>query len=434
MVRAFRSRLHNSLSARRIASNIGWLFSDKVYSTVISFVVSIFVARYLGASDFGLFNYALAFVALFRVVSHLGLEEILVRDLVRYPEHQQEILGSAFLLRLVGGFIAIGLIAVTVQFARPHDAAARDLVMIASVLCLGQALTLLKRWNTSQLLAKYNVLSNNISLTLISLTKGLLIYLGASLIWFVGSNVLVVWMTAALLLWFYLHSGHTVRTWRFRWRWAKQMFGDAWPRIPAGVAGPLQSQLGVLLIGSMISDKQLGIYAVAFRFYSLLLVVPNIFCQSLAPMLTEAHQADPSLFHRRLARTYQLLLLVFAATLIPIAALAFWGIGALYGDQYAPAGRLLFLFTLPLLLNFITQTRMWFIVIENMLRYAMVVSFVQIGVTVVANYLLIRWLGVAGAVLAIAASSMVCLLCDAIVPRARVNLIALFGALRVNIR
>ena len=44
----------------------------------------------------------------------------------------------------------------------------------------------------------------------------------------------------------------------------------------------------------------MGPYAVAFRFYSLLMLVPDIVCQSLVPGLTALRHANQPLFERRL--------------------------------------------------------------------------------------------------------------------------------------
>jgi PST family polysaccharide transporter len=424
-----RDKFRRSEGARRIVANAGWMAWDRGYRTAVGFIVSIFVARYLGAEGFGLFNYALAFVAVFRVTANLGLEEILVRELVRYPKQNHEILGTAFALRMIGATLTIGLIAFVVQFTRPDDPLARTVVMVASLMTLGHSAMLLQRWNAAQLNAKYNALANNTSLTVVAIAKLLLIYLGAPLIWFVWSNVLIVWLNAAVLFGLYLRSGQALRTWRPRWAWAKQMLGDAWPRIPAGAAGQIQTQLGMLVVGGMVGDAQLGIYSVAFRFYILLLIVPNIIVQSLAPALTRAHQSNRTLFLRRLARTYQLLLGGFAATAAGMILIGLWGVPLIYGEAYADAGLLLLLFALPLLLHFFGQLRMWYIVIENLFQYSMWISFAQIGAAVLANFLLIKWLGITGAVLAVFVPLLTAFAADALLRPARAHIICLMDAI-----
>ena len=65
----------------------------------------IWVARYLGVQQFGLLNYAIAFVAIFNPLANLGLDVVVVRRLVADPTQQQSILGTSFWMRFVAGWL-----------------------------------------------------------------------------------------------------------------------------------------------------------------------------------------------------------------------------------------------------------------------------------------------------------------------------------------
>ena len=95
-------------------SNTSWLLVERVLRMVISLFVGIYVARYLGPESYGLLSYTMSFVWLFSAFLDLGHREIIVRELVLYPEQRNVILGSAILLRfsgavLLGSGVAIGL-------------------------------------------------------------------------------------------------------------------------------------------------------------------------------------------------------------------------------------------------------------------------------------------------------------------------------------
>ena len=55
-------------------------------------------------------NYAAAFVAPFGAIAGLGLNDIVVRDLVREPEAANTMLGTAFVLQFMAGLIAYILV------------------------------------------------------------------------------------------------------------------------------------------------------------------------------------------------------------------------------------------------------------------------------------------------------------------------------------
>ncbi len=66
---------------------------------VVALFVGVYVARYLGPERIGLLSYATSFVALFSVLATLGLDGIVIRNLVQNIEDRGRLLGTAFTLK-----------------------------------------------------------------------------------------------------------------------------------------------------------------------------------------------------------------------------------------------------------------------------------------------------------------------------------------------
>src|SRR5260221_10523126 len=131
-VRFLRSRLRNRENARAIAGNFLWMVLDKMLRMLVGLSVGIWLTRYLGPEEFGLFNYANTVVALFGVVAALGHNGIVVRDLVASAADSYEILGTVTLLRLCAGLAAFVLVTVTVMWIRPETRLVQWLVIIGA--------------------------------------------------------------------------------------------------------------------------------------------------------------------------------------------------------------------------------------------------------------------------------------------------------------
>ena len=97
---AGRNNLHAAMH------NSGWLLFDKLVRLMLGLLVGAWVARYLGPAQYGELAYALAYIAFFQTVSTLGLDSIVVRDLVIHPEREAQILGTAFTLRFACGIFS----------------------------------------------------------------------------------------------------------------------------------------------------------------------------------------------------------------------------------------------------------------------------------------------------------------------------------------
>ncbi|MBU6429190.1 MAG: oligosaccharide flippase family protein, partial [Cyanobacteria bacterium REEB65] len=94
--KAVRGRLEGRPYLRLIAGNTAWLLGDRLLRLVIGLWIGSWLARYLEPGQFGLYSYALAFSSLFASIATLGLDSIVVRDLVAQPAERGEILGAAF--------------------------------------------------------------------------------------------------------------------------------------------------------------------------------------------------------------------------------------------------------------------------------------------------------------------------------------------------
>ena len=70
-------------TVQRIAKNTTALFAAQFVVSILSLVLSIFIARSLGDVTFGKYSFALAFTAIFAVFSDLGYNTLLIREVAR---------------------------------------------------------------------------------------------------------------------------------------------------------------------------------------------------------------------------------------------------------------------------------------------------------------------------------------------------------------
>src|SRR5690606_15181508 len=103
---SLRARLAAFLPAgigRRVLQNAGWLMAERVIRMGVAFIVTVWMVRYLGPGDFGVLSYAISMAAIAEVIGSFGLGTIIVGELVRAPQDERRIVGSAAALQLGGG-------------------------------------------------------------------------------------------------------------------------------------------------------------------------------------------------------------------------------------------------------------------------------------------------------------------------------------------
>ena len=99
LIKRLKDLIHTAITHqgfRRYFVNTSWMFAEQLLRMVAGLLVGIWVARYLGPEQFGIFSYAIAFASLFSNIAKLGLDGIVVRDLVKEPEQRGIYLGIVF--------------------------------------------------------------------------------------------------------------------------------------------------------------------------------------------------------------------------------------------------------------------------------------------------------------------------------------------------
>ena len=185
--KAYKKMLFSS-EFRKYFANTGWLFFERILRMIIALFVGVYVARYLGPSNYGLLSYAVSFVGLFSAIATLGLDKIVVRNLVKDEKKQEELLGTAFALKFIGFILLLGLLTVAVQFTT-NDSYTNLLILIIALSTFFQSFNVIDFYFQSRVLSKYVVHVQIISGISAAIIKLLLIYFSMDLTYFAAVMV-----------------------------------------------------------------------------------------------------------------------------------------------------------------------------------------------------------------------------------------------------
>ena len=66
----------------RVIKNASWIIACRVVQSILSFLIGMLTARYLGPANYGLINYASSVVAFVTPIMYLGLNAVLVQEII----------------------------------------------------------------------------------------------------------------------------------------------------------------------------------------------------------------------------------------------------------------------------------------------------------------------------------------------------------------
>ena len=395
-----RARIERRPELQKALTNTGWLFGDQILRMGLGLLVGVWIARYLGPEQFGLLSYAIAFVSLFGAIASLGLNGIVVRDLVKEPDDANTLLGTAFVLQFIGGFLAFGLAIVIIGFARPDDGLTKLMIAVLGFVMVFKSTEVVKYWFESQVQSKYTIWIENGAFLLFAIVKVSLILGQASLMAFVWAAFVEGVLVAAGLLGIYAWRGGYLSNWRLHYNRAKTLLKDSWPLILSGMAIMVYMRIDQIMLGQMLGDEAVGIYSAAVRISEVWYFIPTAIVASVFPSIIEAKKQSEALYYQQLQKLYDLMVLLALAVAVPMTFLSDWIIELLFGGAYGQAGNVLAIHIWSGLFVFLSVASGKWFVVENLTMLALKRNLYGAALNVILNLVLIPNWGMQGAAMA----------------------------------
>ena len=385
---------HNGF--RRYFINTGWMFLGQIFSLIVSFFIGVWIARYLGPENYGILNYAVAFVGLFGFIASLGIDSILNRELIKTPEKRDVLLGTAFKLKVVGGIAALALAVISILMSQT-TLLIQFLVIIFSFNFILQAINVISIYFQSKVESKNNVKVSIISTLISSVLKVGVILLDKGVIWIMLVYILdFVWQWINFV-YVYKRQGLKIRDWKFDNDLAKKILKNSWPLILAQAAGYIYLKVDQVIIGLMLGNYEVGLYAVAVKVTEIWYFIPSIICSSLFPAIINAKLTDVKVYKKRLSNLYVLMFILSLIIAITITFLAKPIMTILFGNSYLESVAILKIYIWSSVGLFLTVAVNQYLISENSVKTIFWFNFLSMIINIGLNIWLIPLIGLLGA-------------------------------------
>jgi len=409
----------NPGSFRKYFLNTGWLIAEKILRIVAVVFVGAYVARYLGPQRFGMLSYADSFVALFLAFSTLGLDSILVRELVKKPESRDVLMGTTLFLRVFCSLISIGLIYGIIHFTE-SDTFAKSIILIISIGYLFKSFRCLEGYFQSQTQSKYILISSIIQLTVSSILKIYLVVTHASLLCFVYVVLLESALLAGALTFCYTKAKLSLVDWNFKSDVAVGLLKDSWPLILSIIAVMMNMKIDQIMINKMLNMAQVGIYAAAVRVSQLWFFVAIVVCDSLFPAILRAKENSVDLYFMRLRQLFKLLFWISLPITVLITIYAVPIINILFGSEYLKAAHVLRVHIWGTCLVYMGTVIGRYLIAENYTKVVLLRNIVGATVNIILNYIFITKYGILGAAWATILAYLAVIFVIVFIPKTRI--------------
>jgi O-antigen/teichoic acid export membrane protein len=394
------------VEARGVAVTTAALLFGRVLTLVAGIVTVGLVSHYLGLVDFGALTTAMAYAALFAVMTDLGLSTVVTREIARDPENEHHVLGTALGIGLALALVAValGLALMTLIYGGHENTPTRQAIVILLVQVLVAPFTGVARAFFIARQRGYLIAAGDVTLS-----AGMAVLTGVVAAAHLGFRAVAIAMAGGYVLQAAVMGAIAVRAGararparRGSWR----LIGLALPLGGTLLLNYLYFRLDVLLLSWMKSDVAVGRYGLAYRVLEGLMVLPTYVMLALFPAIARSENDRP-----RLAATVGAAL----AGLEP-AALGMAGLMAIFsreivvvlgGPKYAAAAPALAILAVALAISYLSGVYGNALMALGRQRTLLWLSFGPLVANLVFNLALIPAFSVNGAAIAVVVSEIV---------------------------
>lgn len=380
-------------------SNTAWIFVEQILRLVSGLIVGIWVARYLGPNNLGIISYIGAIVAIFGSFSKLGLDGILIRQLVLHGSNKYIYLGTGFWLKFLGALLATFLILMLSLFL-DVDSSTKFYIFIICIGLLFQPLEVISFLFQAQANSKVISIGKFCQLVLLSLFRLGLVFWEADLLWFVVAVLLDQVIMGLAFVIIYKARGFKNYYGFFDMTIARRLLTDSWPMIFTSFVIMIYMRIDQVMIQKMLGNEEVGIYSAALRLSEVWYFFPIIIVNSIYPALINAKSVNEDLYLLRLQRLYTFLIWMAIFVGVIVSFFSEPVINFLYGLEFKSAADVLIVHIWTGVFVFFGCAKGKWILTENIAKISLYCTGVGAVVNIIVNFILIPYMGVVGAAIA----------------------------------
>ena len=382
----------------KVVKNASWIIVCRVVQSILSMIIGMFSARYLGPSNYGIINYAASVTSFLVPFAQLGIRNILVNEIIKKPDKEGNILGSSLVMCMVSS--VLGIIGV-VSFVSIVNTSEKETIIVCflySISLLFQATEMLQYWFQAKYLSKYTAITSLAVYVVVMFYKLFLLISGKSIIWFAITNSLDYFLISISL--YIIYRKLNGQKLYYSKDTAKSLFSISKYYIISSMMVTIFSQTDTIMIKNIVGNEENGFYSAALTCANASNFVFLAIIDSFRPLISENKKISEDKYQNSIVRLYSI---VFYLALLQSLAFLFVAplvVSVLYGKAYSASIPILRTVTWFTAFAYMGTVRNIWILVEDKQKILWIINLCGALSNVLLNAILIPIMGALGAAIA----------------------------------
>ena len=388
----------NGGSKKKILSNSVWVIIQHLYSMLTSLILVALIARHLGPSDYGLINYCASLISMFTTLSGLGLDNLIVSEIIRRPENEGGFLGTALIMRLAATFVSYPLILSLIAAMNPGNRTLLAVAALQALVMIFQTYEVLVYWFKIKLKMKYISIALVCAITVNSVFRIVLLINKATVEWFAFSISLQAFVAGLIIVAIFVKKTDV----RLKGSFADagELLKISYNCIISSMAIIIYMEVDKVILEKMTGDAAVGIYSAAVVLATCWQFIPVALIDSSRPVVLEKRKTS----HEEYIKEFKLVMagvnLIAFIFSISMSCLGWFFIYFLYGPDYLGAFFPLIILSWSSFIGISGYSRTIWITGEGFYKYEKSYAVTAMFLNIILDIVFIWQFGIIGAAVA----------------------------------
>lgn len=386
------------MKQKQVFNNAKWIIGCKIVQSIMQLLIGMISARFLGPSNYGLINYAASIIAFALPIMKLGLDAILVHELVESPEHEGEIMGTSLLMNCLSAVVSMGGVALFATIANFGETQTIVVCILYSIFVFFAAFEMAQYWFQYKLLSKYSSLIALGSYLAVSAYKIYLLIAAKSVYWFALSHSVEYGIIAVFLWTFYRKKGGAPL--QISLERAKKLLSKSKHYILAALMVIVIQNTDHIMITKMVGVDENGYYSAAITSAVVVQFVFLAIIDSFRPLILSSKKENEVEYEKNISGLYGIISYLALAQSAVFTIFAPIIIGVLYGADYQPAIPILQIIIWQCTFSYMGMIRNIWLLAEGKQKYLPIINLSGVVANIIMNAIMIPYWGACGAAFA----------------------------------
>lgn len=324
---------------RTVFANLSWMLIAQIIVSILSFIWTILVAKYLGPSDYGIFGTAISFSTLFLIIVDLGFITYITRSISTDLENEPVYINNAFSLSLFLSVLYLIVVFIVLLVLGWDNLIILSCLLYAISQVINRLVSILVIPFQVHEQLKFQAFNNIIGNVAIFISLMIAIFTSLGLF-----GVLSAYIVSSIISFLYVFF--TVRKHYFNLKFSfnisfyKELIKCGIPFAITSVFVTIYYSLDMVMITQFVGTYDAGLYNAAYKLLSFLTIFYTIYSVVIFPVMSKLFADSKELLKLGFIKSTKYLTLIS----IPFAVFTCfysYDIINIYGPEFSSAGPIL---------------------------------------------------------------------------------------------